>query len=116
MHHVNKKVQVTDEPLIAQITRRARFLFVLVMVLAAVALALPIVSFTRAQASSAQSNAKKGNLRIQLVPRNRRGFDAQIAMNAIDLLEDGRQTQEIQVLTVTYGAKVDDSIFKNPEA
>ena len=92
MHHVNKKVQVTDEPLIAQITRRARFLFVLVMVLAAVALALPIVSFTRAQASSAQSNAKKGNLRIQLVPRNRRGFDAQIAMNAIDLLEDGRQT------------------------
>ena len=32
------------------------------------------------------------------------------------LLEDGRQTQEIQVLTVTYGAKVDDSIFKNPEA
>jgi hypothetical protein len=81
MHHVNKKVRVTDEPLIAQITRRARFLFVLVMVLAAVALALPIVSFTRTQASSAQSNAKKGNLRIQLVPRNRRGFDAQIAMN-----------------------------------
>ena len=89
---MNKKVQVTDEPLIAQIRKRARFLFVLVMVLAAVALALPIVSFTRAQAPSAQSNAKKGNLRIQLVPRNRRGFDAQIDMNAIDLLEDGRQT------------------------
>jgi len=32
------------------------------------------------------------------------------------LLEDGRQTQEIQVLTVTFGSKVDDSIFKNPEA
>jgi hypothetical protein len=31
------------------------------------------------------------------------------------LLEDGRQSQEIRVLTITYGAKVDDSIFKNPE-
>jgi hypothetical protein len=32
------------------------------------------------------------------------------------LLEDGRQTQEIRILTVTYGAKVDDTIFKNPES
>lgn len=32
------------------------------------------------------------------------------------LLEDGRQTQEVQVLTITYGAKVDESIFGNPEA
>jgi hypothetical protein len=31
------------------------------------------------------------------------------------LLEDGRQSQETRVLTITYGAKVDDSIFKNPE-
>jgi len=30
--------------------------------------------------------------------------------------EDGRQTQEIRVLTITYGTKVDDSIFKSPEA
>lgn len=32
------------------------------------------------------------------------------------LLEDGRETQETRLLTVTYGVKVDDSIFKNPEA
>ena len=31
------------------------------------------------------------------------------------LLEDGRQSQETRVLTITYGAKVDDSIFKSPE-
>jgi len=32
------------------------------------------------------------------------------------LLEDGKQTQETRVLTITYGAKVDDSIFKSPES
>ncbi len=32
------------------------------------------------------------------------------------LFEDGRQSQEIRVLTVTYGIKVDDSIFANPAA
>jgi len=32
------------------------------------------------------------------------------------LLEDGRETQETRILTVTFGVKVDDSIFKNPEA
>jgi len=32
------------------------------------------------------------------------------------LLEDGKQTQDVQVLTVTYGAKVDESIFNSPEA
>jgi hypothetical protein len=32
------------------------------------------------------------------------------------LLEDGRQSQETRIMTVTYGVKVDDSIFKNPEA
>ena len=32
------------------------------------------------------------------------------------LLEDGRQTQEIQVLTITYGSKVDEAIFNTPEA
>jgi hypothetical protein len=31
------------------------------------------------------------------------------------LLEDGRQSQETRVLTITYGAKVSDSIFKSPE-
>jgi len=32
------------------------------------------------------------------------------------LLEDGKQTQEIHVMTITYGSKVDESIFSNPEA
>lgn len=32
------------------------------------------------------------------------------------LLEDGRQTQETRILTVTFGVKVDDALFKNPEA
>jgi hypothetical protein len=33
----------------------------------------------------------------------------------IMLLEDGRQSQETRVLTITYGVKVSDSIFKSPE-
>lgn len=32
------------------------------------------------------------------------------------LFEDGRQSQEVRVLTITYGIKVSDSIFKSPEA
>jgi hypothetical protein len=32
------------------------------------------------------------------------------------LFEDGRQSQETRVLTITYGVKVSDSIFKSPEA
>ena len=32
------------------------------------------------------------------------------------LLEEGRQIQEIHVLTITYGAKVDETIFNSPEA
>jgi hypothetical protein len=31
------------------------------------------------------------------------------------LLEDGRQSQETRVLTITYGSKISDAIFKNPE-
>jgi hypothetical protein len=34
----------------------------------------------------------------------------------IILLEDGKQTQEVHVMTVTYGSKVDESIFSNPSA
>jgi hypothetical protein len=34
----------------------------------------------------------------------------------IILLEDGKQTQETKILNVTYGIKLDDSLFKNPEA
>lgn len=32
------------------------------------------------------------------------------------LLEDGKQIQETRVLTVTYGVKLDDALFKSPEA
>jgi len=32
------------------------------------------------------------------------------------LFEDGKQSQETRVLTITYGVKVSDSVFKNPEA
>jgi hypothetical protein len=32
------------------------------------------------------------------------------------LIEDGKQTQESFIQTITYGAKLDESIFKNPEA
>jgi len=32
------------------------------------------------------------------------------------LTEDGKQIQETRVLNVTYGVKIDDSLFKSPEA
>jgi hypothetical protein len=32
------------------------------------------------------------------------------------LIEDGKQTQETHILTITYGSKLDESIFKSPEA
>ncbi len=32
------------------------------------------------------------------------------------LLEDGKQTQETRILNVTYGIKLDDALFKSPEA
>jgi hypothetical protein len=32
------------------------------------------------------------------------------------LLEDGKQTQETRILTVTFGIKLDEAVFKNPEA
>lgn len=32
------------------------------------------------------------------------------------LFEGGKQTQETQVLSVTYGIKMDDTLFQNPEA
>jgi len=32
------------------------------------------------------------------------------------LLEEGRQTQETRILTITYGVKIDDGIFKSPAA
>jgi len=32
------------------------------------------------------------------------------------LLEDGKLNQETRILTVTFGVKVDDAVFKSPEA
>ena len=32
------------------------------------------------------------------------------------LLEDGKQTLETRILTVTYGVKMEDALFKNPDA
>ena len=32
------------------------------------------------------------------------------------LLEEGRQTQETRILTITFGVKIDDTVFKSPEA
>lgn len=32
------------------------------------------------------------------------------------LLEEGKQVQEIRILNVTYGIKIDDALFKSPEA
>jgi len=55
------------------------------------------------------------------VKYTRKFFDYRGAQNTLVpyrtvLLEDGRETQETRILTVTYGVKVDDSIFQNPEA
>lgn len=32
------------------------------------------------------------------------------------LFEDGRQTQEMRLLTVTYGVKMEEALFRNPDA
>ena len=52
---------------------------------------------------------------------SKRFFDYRYAQSTLVpyrtvLLEDGKQTQEIRILTVTFGVKVDDSLFKSPEA
>jgi hypothetical protein len=44
-----------------------------------------------------------------------RGVQQTLVPYRVVLLEDGRQSQETRVLTITYGVKVSDSIFKNPE-
>jgi len=44
-----------------------------------------------------------------------RAVQQTLAPYRIVLFEDGRQSQETRVLTITYGVKVNDSIFKNPE-
>jgi hypothetical protein len=44
-----------------------------------------------------------------------RAVQQTLAPYRILLLENGRESQETRVLTITYGVKVSDSIFKNPE-
>jgi hypothetical protein len=51
----------------------------------------------------------------------RRFFDHRYAQGTLVpyktiLLEDGKQMQETKILNVTFGLKLDDSLFKNPEA
>ncbi len=44
-----------------------------------------------------------------------RAVQQTLAPYRIVLFEDGRQSQETRVLTITYGVRVSDSIFKSPE-
>lgn len=44
-----------------------------------------------------------------------RGVQQTLAPYRTVLLEDGRQSQETRILTITYGVKISDSIFKGPE-
>jgi hypothetical protein len=51
----------------------------------------------------------------------RKFYDYRIAQGTLVpyrtvLLEDGKQTQETRVLTVTYGIKMDDTLFQSPDA
>ncbi len=56
-----------------------------------------------------------------VVKFTRKFFDHRYAQSTLIpyrtvLLEDGKQIQESRILTVTFGIKLDDSLFKNPEA
>lgn len=44
-----------------------------------------------------------------------RGVQQTLVPYRIVLTEDGRESQETRVLTITYGVKVSDAIFKSPE-
>ena len=51
----------------------------------------------------------------------KRFYDYRYAQNTLVayrtvLTEDGKQTLETRILTVTYGVKMEDSLFQNPEA
>lgn len=55
------------------------------------------------------------------VKYTKRFYDYRIAQNTqvpyrTILLEDGKQTIETHILTVTYGVKLEDSVFQNPNA
>ena len=44
-----------------------------------------------------------------------RAVQQTLAPYRIVLFEDGKQSQETRILTITYGVKVSDSLFRNPE-
>lgn len=55
------------------------------------------------------------------VKYSRRFFDYRYAQSTLVpyrtvLLEDGKETQETRILTVTFGVKFDNSVFQNPDA
>ena len=55
------------------------------------------------------------------VKYTRRFYDYRIAQSTLVpyrtvVLEDGKQTIETHILTVTYGVKMEDSLFQNPDA
>jgi hypothetical protein len=55
------------------------------------------------------------------VKYTRRFYDYRVAQSTLVpyrtvLLEDGKQTLETHILTITYGVKMEDSLFQNPEA
>jgi hypothetical protein len=55
------------------------------------------------------------------VKYTRRFYDYRVAQNTLVpyrtvLLEDGKQTLETRILTITYGVKMEDSLFQNPDA
>ncbi|MDX6577603.1 MAG: hypothetical protein QOE96_3556, partial [Blastocatellia bacterium] len=55
------------------------------------------------------------------VKYTRRFYEYRVAQNTqvpfrTVLLEDGKPTLETRILTITYGVKMEDSLFQNPEA
>jgi len=64
---------------------------------------------------------EEGNSGAAALKYSKRFSDYRIAQGTLVpyrtiLTEDGRQTQETRILTVTFGVKVDDTLFKNPQA
>lgn len=54
------------------------------------------------------------------VKYQRKFFEYRYAQNTLlpfrnVLIEDGKETQETRILTVTFGLKIDDELFKNPQ-
>ena len=57
---------------------------------------------------------EEGTVKYQRKFLDYRGVQQTLVPYRVVLFEDGRQSQETRVLTITYGVKVSDSIFKAP--